>query len=136
MRVYKLLFMLLIGLNSLSLADIPKEFNIYNAYEKAKKTNRPVYYLVASARCSHCTAHIKHTIKPNFEQINKDFVFAMSDVSQGDKVPNNLPFDGTTPTTYIISPDGKLMANPIKGNFDSRYLFELLGQLYSTFGAK
>jgi len=108
-------------------------FNIYQAYDKAQKTNRPIYYVVASASCSHCYKYMKETIEPNFNKINRDFIFAFSDLSKGDKVPSNLIFNGTTPTTYILNPDGNSIISPIEGAFDSSYLNMLLNKLYSAF---
>ena len=110
-------------------------FDIYTAYKHAHKLNKPIFYVVASANCSHCTAYLQNTIKPNFEQINRDFVFALSDLTKGDKVPSNVPFNGTTPSTYIISPNGTLMITPIEGNFDSRYLQLLLKKLYEAYAS-
>ena len=111
------------------------DFNIYNAFEKAQETNRPIYYVVASAGCSHCVNYLQDTVYPSFELINKDFVFALSDISAGDKVPSNLPFNGTTPTTYILAPTGELMAAPIEGNFDETHLKTLLSKLYEAYGS-
>lgn len=111
-------------------------FDIYKAYDRAQKLNRPVFYVVASAGCSHCYAYLNNTIKPNFELINRDFVFAMSDISKGDKVPSNIPFNGTTPTTYIISPTGQLMTPPIEGNFNQEYLQTLIQKLYEAYGLR
>lgn len=108
-------------------------FDIYTAYERAHKLNKPIFYVVASAKCAHCAAYLQNTVKPNFEQINRDFIFALSDLTKGDKVPSNIPFNGTTPTTYVLSPNGTLMITPIEGNFDSRYLKKLLENLYEAF---
>ncbi len=119
-----------------SLMAMDEELNIYNAFKKAQDTNRPVYYIVTSASCEHCYKHLKDVVIPNSDLIRKDFVLAMSDLSKGDKVPSDLPFDGKTPTTYIIAPNGTLMVSPLVGNFDKIYLYEILDKVYKAYAIK
>ena len=125
------LFMVVVLVNSLFAVD---EFNIYNAYDKAQRLNKPIYLLIASSKCSHCVTHIENTIKPNFKLITKDYVFALIDVVK-EPVPKKLGFGGTTPTTYILSPKGEMMINPITGNFPPAYLHKLLETMYKHYGA-
>ncbi len=110
------------------------DLNIYSAFKKAQELNRPIYYIVTSASCEHCYKHLKNTIIPNNEVIRKDFILAIADLSKGDKVPGDLPFDGYTPTTYIIAPNGNLMVTPLKGNFSQEYLYEILDKVYKAYG--
>ena len=110
------------------------DLNIYSAFKKAQELNRPIYYIVTSASCEHCYKHLKNTIIPNNEVIRKDFILAIADLSKGDKVPGDLPFDGYTPTTYIIAPNGNLMVTPLKGNFSQEYLYEILDKVYQAYG--
>ncbi len=117
-------------------ASADDQFNIYKSYQKAHSANRPIYYVVANGGCSHCESYLKNTITPNFQEINRNFVFALSDLSKGDKVPSNIPFDGTTPTTYILSPNGKLMIDPIKGDFGPNYFRQIMDKLYEAFSAR
>lgn len=109
-------------------------FDIYEAHEKAMRLNKPIFYVVASANCSHCVTFLQKTIRPVFEDINRNFVFALSDLTKGDKVPSNIPFNGTTPSTYILSPDGKLLTEPIEGNFNLNHLQLILRKLYEAYG--
>lgn len=111
-----------------------EDLNIYSAFKKAQELNRPIYYIVTSASCQHCYKHLKDTIIPNNELIRKDFILAVADLNKGDKVPSDLPFDGYTPTTYIIAPNGNLMVTPIKGNFNQDYLYDILGKVYKAYG--
>ncbi len=117
-----------------SLMAMDEELNIYNAFKKAQEVNRPVYFIVTSSTCEHCYKHLKDTVIPNSELIRKDFILAMADLNKGDKIPSNLPFDGYTPTTYIIAPNGDLMVSPLKGNFGKEYLFEILDKVYKAYG--
>ena len=111
-----------------------EDLNIYSAFKKAQELNRPIYYIVTSASCEHCYKHLKNTVIPNNELIRKDFILAIADLTKGDKVPSDLPFDGYTPTTYIIAPNGSLMVNPIKGNFSPDYLYQVLDKVYKAYG--
>ena len=126
-----LLILLMIFISGLN-AD--NTLNIYEAFQKAKETNRPVYYIVTSASCEHCYKHLKNTIIPNNELIRKDFILAISDLSKGDKIPSDFPFDGYTPTAYIIAPSGELMISPLKGNFDENFLHQTLQKIYRAYG--
>lgn len=108
-------------------------FNINNAFEKARAEQKPIYFVVASASCVHCVDYLNSTIKSNFEVLNRDFAFALSDLTKGDAIPDGLPFDGTTPTTYILTPNGEMMIAPIKGNFNSDYLHMVLNKLYDSY---
>lgn len=114
-------------------AQVDEVFDIYQAYDRAQKSNKPIYYVVTSASCPHCYTYLKNTIEPNFGVINRDFIFALSDLTKGDKIPSNLIFNGTTPTTYILSPNGQQLVSPIEGSFDSGYLKTLLNKLYEAF---
>ena len=126
-----LLILAMIVINGLSANN---NLNVYDAFQRAKESNRPVYYIVTSASCEHCYKHLKNTIIPNNELIRKDFILAISDLSKGDKVPNDFPFDGYTPTTYIIAPTGELMISPLKGNFDESFLYQILQKIYNAYG--
>jgi len=130
---FKKLFLIFI-LSVYTLTASAETFNISDAFNKAKRMNKPIYYVVANAGCSHCYDYLTKTIKPNFNEINRNFVFALSDLSKGDKVPSNLPFDGITPTTYILAPNGQMMSDPIKGAFSSYYFRKLMDRLYQSFG--
>ena len=110
------------------------DLSIYSAFKKAQELNRPIYYIVASDSCEHCLKHLKNTVIPNNEIIRKDFILAVADLNKGDKVPSDLPFDGYTPTTYIIAPNGSLMVSPLKGNFSQEYLYEILDKVYKAYG--
>ena len=132
MVLKKLLLVFLFS--TLSLLQADDIFNIENALQKAQRVNKPVYYVVANAGCSHCVNYLQNTIRPNFDEINRNFVFALSDLSKGDRIPQNLPFDGTTPTTYILAPNGQMMSNPIKGDFSTYYFRKLVDRLYQSFG--
>lgn len=108
-------------------------FSINKAFEKSQAQGKPIFYIVASANCGHCVDYLNNTVRTNFEVLNRDFVFAISDLTKGDSIPKGLPFDGTTPTTYILNPNGELMLSPLKGNFSSDYLHEILNKLYKAY---
>lgn len=129
MKFIKILF-LLFCLKAMLFAG---EFNVYEGFEKAQVENKPVFFVVVNAGCPHCVSFFKDTIYPNFEILNRDFVFAFSDLVKGDKVPSNLKFNGIVPSTYIIAPNGQALVGPIEGNFDSKYLHYLLGELYKSY---
>lgn len=127
----KIIILSILFINSL----FSKELDIYEAFIKAQETNRPIYYIVVSASCEHCYKHLKNTVIPNKELIMKDFIFAITDVTKGQKIPSDLPFDGYTPTTYIVAPNGQLMITPLKGNFDSNFLYNIFEKLYEAYGS-
>jgi len=105
------------------------DFSPNSAFERSQISGKPVYLLVVSSRCKHCFHHLQITIEPNFDAIIQDFEFALVDIAKGDKLPANLPFDNTTPTTYVLSPNGRMLANEIKGDFSPDYLFKFINIL-------
>jgi len=109
-----------------------REYNFYEAIDDAKRNGKPVYLLVVSSKCIHCKHHIDNTIIPNFKEINRNFNFAIIDI-EVDKLPPNLPFNGTTPTTYLFSAKGDLLVSPIEGDFDSNSLHQILNELYKAY---
>ncbi len=131
MKKIILLIALVFGLN----LSADEDLNIYKAFKKAQEYNRPVYFIVTSSTCKYCYEHLEKTVIPNVDLIRKDFILALADINKGDKVPKNLPFDGYTPTTYIIAPNGSLMVSPLKGNFDQKYLHQILQKLYQAYGS-
>jgi hypothetical protein len=130
MKLFRLLLVISIFKSMLLAAN---EFNIYDAYEQAKKENKPLFFVVVSAGCPHCVSFFENTIHPNFEMINRDFEFAFSDIARGDKVPSNIKFSGTTPSTYIIAPNGQTLLGPLEGNFDSKYLHKIIQELRKSY---
>ncbi|WP_299548768.1 hypothetical protein [uncultured Helicobacter sp.] len=42
------------------------------------------------------------------------------------KIPSDLIFNGKTPTTYIITPTGNVIGQPLEGAISANHLYELL----------
>ncbi|MGE4511544.1 MAG: hypothetical protein AB7D43_10645 [Sulfurimonadaceae bacterium] len=112
---------------------VANDFDVYSAFDKAQKENKPLFYVVVSAGCPHCVSFFENTIHPNFEMIHRDFEFAFSDISRGDKIPSNIKFNGTTPSTYIVTPNGQTIVGPLEGNFDSKYLHYLVSEMRKSY---
>ena len=107
-------------------------YDIYSAAKKYSMSNKPIFYVIASTNCTHCVHFIKNTITPNFKSINENFVFALSNLENDDKIPSDIPFNGTTPSTYIISSSGEILEGPIEGDFNQEYYKKLVQE----FGVK
>ncbi|SUW99764.1 putative thioredoxin [Campylobacter jejuni subsp. doylei] len=60
------------------------------------------------------------------EYLNKNFIVAISDLNANGLIPKDLLLNGVTPTTYILTPTGKVIGTPIEGAVDSDILFGLL----------
>ena len=112
---------------------VAAEFNINSALQKAKITNKPVYVLIISSQCKHCADHLNNTIMPNFKMIQQNYEFALIDVTK-EQVPHFLPFNSTTPTTFILAPDGSLLTEAIEGDFAAQYLYKLTNTLAQAYG--
>jgi hypothetical protein len=58
----------------------------------------------------------------------------MTDITKDNNIPKNVQFTGFTPTTYILNPDGQMMASPIKGDFNQDILDVIIEKLNQAYG--
>jgi len=134
MNIFKKVFVILIFCLTLSNIYANEQFNIFDAKQIAKEVNKPIFYIVVSAKCSHCAHFVENTIIPGFNKIQSNFVFAMTDITKENNIPKNIQFTGFTPTTYILTPDGQMMASPIKGDFNLQILDVIIEKLNRAYG--
>ena len=128
-------FFILLSVSTIML-NAGTSFDIYSASEEAKRINKPIMFVVVSATCNYCQLYMNDTVAPSFKNIRRNFVFALSDLTKGDKIPSNLPFNNVTPTTYFLSPNGDLLTQPIEGNFTKQHLEKVVNMLYQAYGNK
>jgi len=61
--------------------------------------------------------------------LNNNYVTVIADISNGAKVPVDLPFRGNTPTMMVVTPNGNLIAKPIEGDVPSGLIYIYLKRI-------
>lgn len=102
--------------------------SIYEAQKQALQEAKLMVFFVVSDTCPHCHK-LMNDIYGNqtlLGYLDENFVVAVANLNAGGLIPKNLVFNQVTPTTYILTPMGTVIGQPIEGAIDSNYLFELL----------
>lgn len=102
--------------------------SIYEVQKQALQEAKLMVFFVVSDTCPHCHK-LMNDIYGNqtlLGYLDENFVVAVANLNAGGLIPKNLVFNQVTPTTYILTPTGTVIGQPIEGAIDSNYLFELL----------
>lgn len=102
--------------------------SIYEAQKQALQEAKLMVFFVMSDTCPHCHK-LMNDIYGNqtlLGYLDENFVVAVANLNAGGLIPKNLVFNRVTPTTYILTPTGTVIGQPIEGAIDSNSLFELL----------
>ena len=102
--------------------------DIYTAQKHAQKEAKLMLFFVVAESCKYCHQLLDDVFnnKEFLAFLNKKFIVAISDLDNKGVIPKDLIFNGVTPTTYILTPTGKVIGMPIEGAVDSNTLFGLL----------
>ncbi|ABS43376.1 putative thioredoxin [Campylobacter jejuni subsp. doylei 269.97] len=102
--------------------------DVYVAQKQALKEAKLMIFFVVSNTCEYCHKLMNDVSnnKDLMEYLNKNFIVAISDLNANGLIPKDLLLNGVTPTTYILTPTGKVIGTPIEGAVDSDILFGLL----------
>lgn len=102
--------------------------SIYEAQKQALQEAKLMVFFVVSDTCPHCHK-LMNDVYGNqtlLGYLDENFVVAVANLNAGGLIPKTLVFNQVTPTTYILTPTGTVIGQPIEGAIDSNYLFELL----------
>jgi len=105
--------------------------SIYDAIFEARKQDKLTLFFILSNTCPHCHELIS-AINSNLKlsnYLNENFIVTITDLTNGGKVPSDLPFNGTTPTTIILTPSGQVVGDAIEGKIPSDVLLEYLSKI-------
>lgn len=105
--------------------------SIYDAIPAAQQQGKLTVFFILSDTCPHCH-ELMADVNSNKELtnfLNENFVVAIADLAKGGKVPSDLPFTGTTPTTLILTPSGQVVGDPIEGKIPSNMLMDYLDKI-------
>ncbi len=102
--------------------------NVYIAQKQALKEAKLMVFFVLSNTCDYCHKLMNDVLNNRdlMEYLDENFIVAISDLNADGLIPKDLLFNGVTPTTYILTPTGKVIGTPIEGAVDSNMLFGLL----------
>ena len=72
-------------------------------------------FFAVSNTCPHCHKLMNDVLNNRdlMEYLNKNFIVAISDLNANGLIPKDLLLNGVTPTTYILTPTGKVIGTPI-----------------------
>ncbi|NDJ27700.1 thioredoxin family protein [Campylobacter sp. MIT 12-8780] len=103
--------------------------NIYDAAIQAQSEAKLMIFFVLSDTCQFCHK-LMNDISSNqalLSYLDENFIVATTNLNADDGViPRDLLFNGVTPTTYILTPTGKVIGQPIEGAIDSNMLLGLI----------
>jgi len=105
--------------------------SIYDAIPEAQKQGKLTIFFILSNTCPHCH-ELMSDINSNQKlasYLKENFIVTVTDLTKGGKVPADLPFSGTTPTTMILTPSGQVVGDPIEGKIPSDMLLEYLDKI-------
>jgi len=91
-----------------------KDYN--SAIETAKKENKPVMFVISRHTCKYCVILEETTFSDDrvIKALNKDFIAVTSYTDEGDYIPAGM-YQGSTPSTWFLLPDGNPMYQPVAG---------------------
>jgi len=105
--------------------------SIYDAIPEAQKQGKLTIFFILSNTCPHCH-ELMEDINSNQKlssYLKENFIITITDLTKGGKVPADLPFSGTTPTTMILTPSGQVVGDPIEGKIPSDMLLDYLDKI-------
>jgi len=105
--------------------------SIYKAIPEAQENGKLAIFIVIATSCPHCK-ELMLDIGQNqslTQFMQENYIIAVTDVEKGGKVPSDLPFTGTTPTIFILTPAGQVVGSPIEGKIPSKMLLEYLEKI-------
>lgn len=102
--------------------------SIYDAQKEALQEAKLMVFFVLSDTCQFCHKLMNDVYgnKALLEYLDENFVVAAINLNAGGLIPKDLVFNGVTPTTYILTPTGIVIGQPIEGAVDSHTLLGLL----------
>ncbi len=128
LKKIKILFLAIFLAFSLMTLEAKIYDNVYAAQKQALKEAKLMVFFVLSNTCNYCHKLMSDALNNRdlMEYLDENFIVAISDLNADGLIPRDLLFNGVTPTTYILTPTGKVIGTPIEGAVDSNMLFGLL----------
>lgn len=123
----KLFVALIFALNLFATAPQFNVYDINDAMRLSSQYNRPVIFVIASNKCSHCVNYLNAIASDQrlSALIRAKYIFALSIIDQGGTIPSGIQFRGITPTTTILR-GNRALTQPIEGELSSEDLTRLL----------
>lgn len=115
----------------MAVSSLKAEFydNIYDAAIQAQSEAKLMVFFVLSDTCQYCHKLMNDVLSNQvlLNYLDENFIVATTNLNADDGViPRDLLFNGVTPTTYILTPTGKVIGQPIEGAIDSNILLGLI----------
>jgi thioredoxin-related protein len=78
---------------------------------------KPMMIVVMQTTCPYCKQFYEQTLNAEgvMARLSQEFVIYESYLDRGGVFPTDLPWTGTVPTTYFVTPNGELIGQPLVG---------------------
>jgi thioredoxin-related protein len=92
---------------------------------------KPLMVVVMQTTCPYCKQYWEQTINADgvMDRLSKEFVIYESYLDKGGVFPSDLPWTGTVPTTYFLSPRGEMIGQPLIGVVPLDQFIPFVGQV-------
>jgi len=103
---------------------------------EAKKTSKPIFFVISRDTCKYCVILKKTTFKDPkvIKALNKDFVSIIAQTDENDYVPRALYAPGL-PAMWFLYSDARPMYQPLMGMMKSKDFLQALATVKTEFDA-
>ena len=92
---------------------------------QAKSIGKPIFLLLWSDTCSHCTSFIEGSLKdPQVRALLRHFDVEAVNVNEGSRIPYDIDFTGVVPSIHILNDKKSQLVNTVTGDIPAQTLVE------------
>jgi len=134
--MFKNIILILILVSSAFSSEIKWEKNFKSAIERAKKVNKPIFFVSSRHSCRYCVVLEQTTFQDAqvIKDLNDNFVSVIAYSDENDYMPRELWRPGT-PAMWFLKPDGTPMFEPLMGAYGAKNVLQAFAQVKEEFKA-
>jgi len=132
----KKIILVLLLVSSVFSSEIKWEKDFNTAVEKAKKLNKPIFFVSSRHTCRYCVILEKTTFSDArvIKDLNDNFVSVVAYSDENDYMPKQLWRPGT-PAMWFLKSDATPMFEPLMGAYKASDVLQALKQVKKEFTA-
>jgi len=117
-------------------SEIKWEKDFQSAVQKAKKLDKPIFFVSSRHTCKYCVILENTTFKDAqvIATLNKDYISVISFSDDNDYMPRKLWRPGT-PAMWFLLPNGTPMFEPLMGAYGAKNLLQAFKQVKKEFNS-
>lgn len=101
---------------------------------QAKSIGKPIFLLLWSDTCSHCTSFIEGSLKdPQVRALLRHFDVEAVNVNEGSRIPYDIDFTGVVPSIHILNDKKSQLVNTVTGDIPAQTLVEFLSKFLELY---